>query len=72
MEVVILGEQTSRISSLIKSLPVEPDVALFHFDSVLKDRELTPMALLTNSRGAMSRMRVSLGEVVKEEEEEEE
>ncbi len=63
MELVVLGEQTSRISSLVKSLPVEPDVALFHFDSVLMDRELTPMALLTNSRGAMSRMRVSLGEV---------
>ena len=63
LELTVYGEKTRRISSAIKILPTKPDMASFHLDFELQDSDSLPVALLTNGRGAMSRMRAILGEV---------
>jgi hypothetical protein len=62
LELIAYGNKTCRISSVIEFLPVEPDVASFFFDFELLDCRQLPMSLLTNGRGAMSRMSAWLGE----------
>ncbi len=62
LELIAYGKKTTRISSVIEFLPVELDVTSLFFDFGLLDCRQLPMSLLTNGRGAMSRMSACLGE----------
>ena len=62
LELIAYGKKTRRISSVIEFLPATPNVASFFSGFELLDCRQLPMSLLTNGRGAMSRMSAWLGE----------
>ena len=63
LELIAYGNKTCRISAAIEFLPVEPEAASVFFNFELLDCRQLPMSLLTNGRGAMSRMSAWLGEL---------